>query len=424
MLRSLFVALFSLAPVIVAAPLAQAAGNTDCYNPDAALTVEERRLDRAVPQEILRRSDFDRFAAEFAPALCLASSQQQARVVVLSWGNRLWQRAVETAQGKRPARGLPATDDRPLYWARLQLTSLLRQWRPRFELASGDRAELLATTQRTSRGLDSVRFSPDHRLKSVLISGFDPFILDADIRRSNPSGSAALALDGALVQTSAGLARVEATMFPVLWGPFSDGMVEHAFRPHLADGARQVDMFTTVSQGRPERFDVERYNGRWRGGFQDNDNVSATGPVPIPPGVPTVRPVPEFTESTLPAAAMTAADTGRFPVDANRGVVEIPAGGTDPVFQPEGPTPGSTARAGSGGDYLSNEIAYRATLLRDALEVPLAGGHLHTPVLKFGDGNTTAITDPVLERNRQDIIAQVRALLAAAASALATTNAT
>lgn len=423
MLRSLFISLFALLLVIVGAPVAQAAGNADCYDPNATLTVEERRLDRAVPQEILRRSDFDRFAAGFAPTLCLASSPQEARVAVRYWGSRLWRHAVETAQGKRPAVGLPATDDRPLYWARLQLTTLLRQWRPEFELAGDDREELLATMHRISRGLDSVRF-PNGGLKRVLISGFDPFILDMDIRRSNPSGSAALALDGTILRTAAGPARVEATMFPVLWGTFADGMVEHAVRPHLTDGGRQADMFTTVSQGRPERFDVERYNGRWRGGFQDNDNVSATGPIPIPAGVPTVLPEPEFTESTLPAAAMTAADTGRFPVHANRSVTEIPAGGTEPVFQPDGPTPGSTARAGSGGDYLSNEIAYRTTLLRDALSVPLPGGHLHTPVLRFGDGNTTEITDPVLERNRQDIVTQVRALLTTAAGTLARPTAT
>ena len=33
------------------------------------------------------------------------------------------------------------------------------------------------------------------------------------------------------------------------------------------------------------RFDVERYNGRWRGGFPDNDNVSSTGVIPIPAGL-------------------------------------------------------------------------------------------------------------------------------------------
>jgi hypothetical protein len=76
------------------------------------------------------------------------------------------------------------------------------------------------------------------------------------------------------------------------------------------------------------------------------------------------------------------------------------------------------ARQGGGGNYLSNEIAYRATLLRDAVHADLPGGHVHTPVLQFAPDNTTEITDPVFVRNRTDIIAQVRAIIAVAAGTL------
>jgi hypothetical protein len=89
------------------------------------------------------------------------------------------------------------------------------------------------------------------------------------------------------------------------------------------------------------------------------------------------------------------------------------------VVSPTGPTPGSVARAGGGGNYLSNEIAYRATLLRDALGAQIPGGHLHTPVLEFGPGNTTELTDPVFAQNQLDIINQVRAVLVVAAGTLA-----
>ena len=99
-------------------------------------------------------------------------------------------------------------------------------------------------------------------------------------------------------------------------------------------------------------------------------------------------------------------------------VVEIPAGQTEPVTRPDGPTPGSVARQGGGGDYLSNEIAYRATLLRDALGLHIPGGHLHTPVLQFADGNTTELTDPVFEANQRDIVDQVRGVLVVAAGTL------
>jgi hypothetical protein len=164
---------------------------------------------------------------------------------------------------------------------------------------------------------------------------------------------------------------------------------------------------------------VERTNGAWRGGFPDNENVSRTETVPV--ADPASQ--PQWTTTTLPYEAITAADTGRFPVYDNTGVTEIPAGGTEPVVRPQGPTPGSTARAGGGGDYLSNEIAYRATLLRDRLGLhgTLPGGHVHTPVLQFGAGNTDpaagTVTDPAFVRNRLDIVAQVRSIVAVAVSA-------
>ncbi|MYV52198.1 pyroglutamyl peptidase, partial [Streptomyces sp. SID3212] len=97
------------------------------------------------------------------------------------------------------------------------------------------------------------------------------------------------------------------------------------------------------------------------------------------------------------------------------------AGATAPVVRPGGPTPGSAARAGGGGDYLSNEIAYRATLLRDRLGRDIPGGHVHTPVLEFGPGNTDpatgTVTDPQFVRNRLDIVAQIRSIIVVAAGA-------
>ncbi|MGC9497172.1 pyroglutamyl peptidase [Streptomyces sp. WG7] len=396
-----------------------------------APTVEERRLDGDVPQEILRRSGFDAVAPGFARGLGRADSYREARRVVAREGSALWRRAVDRAQGRGPARGdLSRDDDRPLYWARLGMTRELRVWDPGFRLTERQRAALLGDLERASRGQDDIRLphtgagkdgkaDRDGRdgkgLKRVLLTGFDPFTLDRDIRISNPSGAAALALDGTVIDTPVGPARVETAVFPVRWQDFGEGVVERALRPYLPE----VDLFTTVSQGRVGRFDVERTNGAWRGGFPDNENVSRTETVPV--ADPASQ--PQWTTTTLPYEAIAAADTGRFPVYDNTSVTEIPAGGTEPVVRPDGPTPGSTARAGGGGDYLSNEIAYRATLLRDRLGLhgTLPGGHVHTPVLRFGAGNTDpatgTVTDPAFVRNRLDIVAQVRAIVAVAVSA-------
>ncbi|MGW7205822.1 pyroglutamyl peptidase [Streptomyces sp. NPDC054837] len=372
-------------------------------------TVEEQRLDKAVPQEILRRSGFDSVAPEFARELGSARSYAQARRIVVREGSALWKRAVDRAQGRGPAGGdLSRDDDRPLYWARLGMTREVRTWEPGFGLGDGQRAALLDELERTSRGQTAIRYPSGKKIKRILVTGFDPFTLDRDIRISNPSGATALALDGTVIETAQGPARVETAVFPVRWRDFAEGTVERTLRPYL----RKADLFTTVSQGRVGRFDIERTNGAWRGGFPDNENISRTETVPVTD--PASQ--PQWTTTTLPYKEIVAASTGRFPVYDNTSVTEIPAGGTVPVVRADGPTEGSTARAGGGGDYLSNEIAYRATLLRDrsGLHDELPGGHVHTPVLQFAAGNTTEVTDPEFVRNRLDIIAQVRSIMTVA----------
>lgn len=406
-IRSTLALALAAASLAVAAPPAPAAQAP-------AVTVEEARLDRAAPQEILRRSGFDTLAPEFADALADARTVGQAEHTVARYGAGLWRQAVDRAQGRGPLRGdLSRDDDRPLYWARLALTRELRGWQPEFGVTEEGRARLLDRLERSSRGQDSIRYPAGKGVKRILLTGFDPFTLDRDARISNPSGATALALDGTWLRTADGsLARIETAVFPVRWEDFADGTVERTLRPHLPG----VDLFTTVSQGRPGRFDIERTNGAWRGGFPDNENLSRTGEVPVDD--PAAQ--PQWTSTTLPYAAITAAATGRFPVYDNTSVTELPAGTDTPVVRPAGPTPGSLARAGGGGNYLSNEIAYRATLLRDRLGLTrLPGGHVHTPVLQFGAANadpeTGTVTDPEFVRNRLDIIAQVRAILAVAA---------
>lgn len=381
-------------------------------------TVEERRLDRPAPREILARSGFDDVAPALARGLEQVRSYTDAQRVVSDAGRDLWRRAVDRVQGRAPVVGdLSPDDDRPLYWARLGASAAVRAWHPPgFALDDPGRAALLAALETASRGQDTIAYpEPRPAARRVLVTGFDPFTLDRDARRSNPSGAAALALDGAVVATPSGPVRLEAAMFPVRWTDFADGTVERVLTPWLP----QVDLFTTVSQGSPGRFDLERTNGAWRGGTADNADLERAGPVPVTD--PASQ--PQWTTTTLPVEALVPALTGPFPVVDHTEVTEVPAGGGAPVERPDGPTPGSSARAGGGGDYLSNEIAYRATLLRDRLGLRdrLPGGHLHTPVLDFGPGNADpaggTVTDETFVRNRLGIVAQTRAVVLAAATA-------
>ena len=80
------------------------------------------------------------------------------------------------------------------------------------------------------------------------------------------------------------------------------------------------------------------------------------------------------------------------------------------------PDPGSCSRQGGGGDYLSNESAYRNVTLRDVFGLDIPAGHIHVPVMTNFFGGTAAtgggtrddnaITDARFEAYRTAIVAQ------------------
>lgn len=412
--------LTALLPLLAAVPLvalpAPAAAD-GCFDPATPVTVEEQRLTASLPAggpavgpELVRLAGLDPLVAEVKHDLCAARTPRRAERVVTQAGDRLWRTAVDRAQGRRPDLGtLDRFDDRPLYWARLQLSSAIRQWTS----FPAQRDALLTAFDRGSRGLDDVRF-PLGKTRRVMVSGFDPFQLDgAGITISNPAGASALQLDGRVLDTPSGPAVVQAVSFPVVWGYFDQGIVESAYGTALRDRARRPDVVLTISQGRPGRFDVERWAGAWRGGFPDNNNVSVTGGVPPAAGWP--QPDVQFIETTLPYSRMLEV-TGAYPVNFNQAFCVWPdsshPGAGTPVCRSDAPAPGEIAASGGGGDYLSNESMFRANRVRLGLGLTsVAGGHLHTPVL----GQPTGLTDPAFEGRRQAIASEVIALATAAA---------
>ncbi|GAA3460627.1 hypothetical protein ACFFSW_20800 [Saccharothrix longispora] len=403
---ALGLSLLSLPAVARAQPVA-------CFDESAPITVEESRLgDRLTPDgpavgpELARLAGFEDDVSSFTARLCEARSRSRAQQLAATAGTGLWRAAVDRA---RSAQAWDAYDDRPLYWARLQATRALRQWTPPFTLSAGDRARLVEAFDLGSRGVTDLAFADGAR--RVAVTGFDPFQLSGtSVRRSNPSGAAALRLDGKVVDTPQGRVVFQAAVLPVLWGAFDQGIVERFHGGALGRGAHAV---VTVSQGRPGQFDVERWAGRWRGGFPDNNDLSSVGPAPDAAGWP--QPAHEFIETTLPHERMVGAGTTPFPVLFNRSFCEWPVGTVPgegfPDCRSDEPTPGAAAAAGSGGDYLSNESMYRANRLRLGLGATgVAGGHLHTPVLGQ-PADPTALTDAAFERERRAIADQVVALV-------------
>ncbi|MBP2353006.1 pyrrolidone-carboxylate peptidase [Kribbella aluminosa] len=384
-------------------------------------TVEEQRLSRgidggpSVPAEILRRSGFDRQVALFGQLLCRVPNRQAAGALVRAQGEALWRAATYRAQhAPSDAEALPSTDDRGLYWARISMALAVRQWQPAFGLGTAERAELMRSFEYSSRGITSTRFTPG--VRKLLVTGFDPFTLDADIRIGNPSGANALTLDGRRWKVNGTTYEIQTVVFPVRYPDFDQNMVENALAPHYHPGPQRADLVMTASQGHVGIFDLEVFNGRRRSvsSIGDNNNLWGGGTISAPVVSPSMPAGPEWITSSLPLARMAQADVGPFRTRVNTSVLEIPAGETTPVRRPDGPTAGSIASEGTGGGYLSNEVAYRNTLQRDLLDPSMPAGHLHVPVLTFGLTNKTAITDPTYEANRDAIVAGAHAVLRAA----------
>ena len=245
-------------------------------------------------------------------------------------------------------------DDRRLYWQRLAGVGA------RFESV-----EAYTAFESSARGfLAPASVASD---SVVVVTGFDPFRLDEDVCQSNPSGRVALALDG----ESIGGVTIIGAVFPVRFDAFDRGIVEAALGGWTQDP--RVRAIVTVSMGR-DGFDLERFPGRRRSSdAPDNTRAhggwSATNPMPSMMG-------PEFVEFSLPVDRVIRV-SGPYAVRDNHRVRTLEDGWIEAGSHAE--LTGKTAIDGSGGGYLSNEIAYRVARLRDRYRVELPVGHIHTP---------------------------------------------
>ncbi len=360
----------------------------------AALDVEEQRL--PVAETTLGSEVTHRYQNQVSALTARYRADGNELTVtnkVAEDGQALWRAAVADVQAGH-------LDDRSLYWARLNARKALKQNEPAFRMAEWQRTVLLNTLEKASRGMSDIRFDDDSQIR-ILLTGFDPFLLDRDIAQSNPSGVVALALDGKRWTVNGRKVQVETAMIPVRFEDFDNGVVEALLTPYLRDN--RIDLVTTVSMGR-EQFDLERFPGRNRSATApDNRNVltGANARQPLPPrlnGAPLNG--PEFVEFSLPVAAMQQAP-GAFSIVDNHTVKTLRG---EQQATSLAALADEVSVEGSGGGYLSNEISYRSILLRDLLGSRVPVGHIHTPRVRGHDAKTT-----------EAILTQIEAMLTQAA---------
>jgi pyrrolidone-carboxylate peptidase len=401
--------LFSvLSSVIISNTTLALAENSSANNINPKLTIEELRYTKA-EQAMPAINDYylwDVFEQKWLEQEKYAKARQLVSVL----GDDLWQFS------KRQNQQAMLKDDRPLYWTRLAITAFLKQ-NP-LDFTVSENKALIEQFEVSSRGQDDLAFIKKAD-KRILLTGFDPFLLDRNIEQSNPSGLAALLLDGTVIKYKGITAEINTVMIPVRYEDFDQGEIEDLLAPFYA--LNSVDMIATISMGRTD-FDLEHFPGLRRSATApDNLNVY-TGANKSAPIVPKLLSEPlsdiEFVQYSLPYQAMMTAK-GPYKVNDNRTVTilgqaslgQASLGHSDDTdakkienktfdAQSLAELDNTVAVEGGGGGYLSNEISYRSILLRNELGSTIPTGHIHTPRIKGFDVKVN-----------QAIIEQIKAIL-------------
>ncbi|KTF19331.1 hypothetical protein [Pseudoalteromonas sp. 10-33] len=354
------------------------------------LTVEEQRINKAqlAMPNVLKA--FTPQISSFEQQFKELNNFKSAKILVQRFSFELWesakQRIIKTNN----------YDDRALYWARLLSSKVIRTTSPKFSITQAQLNTLLTLLEEGSRGRTDLTFSSGST-KKILLTGFDPFLLDRNINQSNPSGVAALLLDGQVINYNGISAEINTVMVPVRYEDFDQGIIESLLAPYYA--LNNVDMVVTVSMGRTQ-FDLEHFPGKRRSvTAPDNANI-VYGGTQTSPVIPKLngRPLPgnEFVKFSLPVNYMQNAK-GPYKVIDNREVTTLEKTYKAPSY---GELKNSIAVNGGGGGYLSNEISYRSIRLRDALNSSIPTGHIHTPRIQQFEPETEA-----------KIVKQIKAML-------------
>jgi pyrrolidone-carboxylate peptidase len=360
------------------------------------LTVEEQRINKAqlAMPNVLKA--FTPQISSFEQQFKELNNFKSAKTLVQRFSFELWENA------KQRIINTNNYDDRELYWARLLSSKVIRTTSPKFSITQAQLNTLLTLLEEGSRGRTDLTFSSGST-KKILLTGFDPFLLDRNINQSNPSGVAALLLDGQVINYNGISAEINTVMVPVRYEDFDQGIIESLLAPYYA--LNNVDMVVTVSMGRTQ-FDLEHFPGKRRSvTAPDNANI-VYGGTQTSPVIPKLngRPLPgnEFVKFSLPVNYMQNAK-GPYKVIDNREVTTLEKTYKAPSY---GELKNSIAVNGGGGGYLSNEISYRSIRLRDALNSSIPTGHIHTPRIQQFEPETEAkIVNQIKAMLEQSLVA-------------------
>ena len=307
----------------------------------------------------------------------------------------LWKAAIAGVQKDK-------LDDRPLYWARNKMQVALKRYylfkndidfEKSIVKKNSNLEEIIITFEEKSRNYTGIDFSKAPKgTKKILITGFDPFILNEfnnkeieeyspNIKQSNPSGVVALALNG---NTELG-GYIQTMIVPVRYTDFDssqdrkngqgEGIIEKYIKPFI-EKKGEVDMIITISQAEA-KYNIDVFATATRGGFNDNMNfIREDGSKAILGGAETIK-------TTLPKKMVDSKlgtnYNGRYFITKKDFDDYYYKGDYSKKFflDINDDLPQLSIYDGPGGNYLSNEIFYRVAKLRESLQPKLPTGHFH-----------------------------------------------
>lgn len=342
---------------------------------------------------------------------------------------QLWQLATAQARSGN-------LDDRPLYWARnkmqtwlkrhpafknefdlmtstvkpdTDLASAIRRFEElsrnytgiSFENAEGDkdaqekiRAAETAQTNAYALPLDDAEreqkiadaeagLEKAKKVFKILITGFDPFQLNefkdyGNILQSNPSGCVALSLHG----LSLGQGYIQTMIVPVRYTDFDSstdpvngqgtGIVEN----YIGKWIKDVDMIITVSQADFGEYHIDVFATAVRGGGKDNlKHKRAEGDFSIRP--PVTNNIVTTLKSAFTSPPSKAEYFGKYFKTKKEALISDYKLRNSSNNSTTDNIPDSKVFYGPGGNYLSNEIFYRVSFLRNSQNPTLQSGHFH-----------------------------------------------
>lgn len=328
-------------------------------------------------------------------------------------------------------------DDRILYWARLKMLVILKS-HPYLLGSIFDRNLLVSKFEDLSRGYSTATFSGvSPTTKKILITGFDPYNImfnqaNSNIKNGNTSGVSTLYLHGKGEIDLGVDAVIHTVIFPTRYRDFDDGVIDRFFNQFM--DVNKVDMIITLSQGRVKRYDVERWASKFRSvTMPDNEGITnKKHKFYVPDGnllniCSDIDSLTEFFKTKLPVSHLVSSIASEnelkqgdvifnqmFKSIADESPESPPNSGNIPNSKnPD--IDNYKALSGSGGSFLSNEVFYRVSLLKQhyGLFENIKSGHIHIPVLQNAKD-----LDDLNKNNTKELIIDLKKLVIRAINSL------